>query len=207
VSGLAAVILAAGESRRMGTPKALVPYRQRTFLEHLLEVSQHPRIAVTRIVLGAQANEIQEKLSLDPATVVLNPEWQKGQLSSVQAALKSLPAEATTKAGLPAEELDGMLLLLVDQPLITAALVTLLIGKFYQSGKLIVVPTHRGRRGHPVIFSSQLFPELLAAPADLGARVVVWRHVAELVEVPTEEEGVVLNLNDPETLRRALGQQ
>jgi CTP:molybdopterin cytidylyltransferase MocA len=216
MSGLAAVILAAGESRRMSTAKALLPYRGRTFLEHLRDVSQHRRVRVTRIVLGAQAEEIQKKLSLDPATVVLNPEWQKGQLSSIQAAVRSLPPAYGAVPGLPArrrrasagkppEWVDGMLLLLVDHPLITAALVALLVEKFYESRRLIVVPAYRGRRGHPVIFSSRLFPELLAASPDVGARAVVWAHAADLVEVPTEEEGVVLNLNDPETLRRALG--
>jgi len=207
MSGLAAVILAAGESRRMSTAKALLPYRDRTFLEHLRDVSRHPRVGVTRIVLGAQAEEIQKKLSLDPSTVVFNPEWQRGQLSSIQAAVRSLPAEASAKAARPPEGLDGMLLLLVDHPLITAALVALLVDKFYQSGKLIVVPSYRGRRGHPVIFSSRLFPELLAAPPNVGARAVVWAHAADLVEVPTEEEGVVLNLNDPETLQRLVGPQ
>ncbi len=204
---LAAVILAAGESRRMSAAKALLPYRGRTFLEHLRDVSRHPRVGVTRIVLGAQAEEIQKKLSLDPVTIVLNPEWQQGQLSSIQAALRSLPAVATPSTGRPTEAVDGMLLFLVDHPLITAALVALLVEKFYQSGKLIVVPAYHGRRGHPVIFSSRLFPELLAASPAVGARAVVWAHAADLVEVATEEEGVVLNLNDPETLRRALGPQ
>ncbi len=71
--------------------------------------------------------------------------------------------------------------------------------------KAIVLPTYKGRRGHPVIFSNALFGELLAAPADKGARAVVWAHAAEVLEVPTEEEGVVLNLNDPDMLKRAIG--
>ena len=192
---LAAVILAAGESRRMGSPKALLPYQGRPFLEHLLEVTRHPKVALRRVVLGASAEEIRSHLALDPKTVVVNPDWEKGQLSSIHAALRSLPAGIT----------DGMLLCLVDHPLITAALVDELIERFYASGKPIVVPAFDGQRGHPVIFSSKLYAELLAAPMEIGARAVVRAHNAEVLEVPTAEQGVVINLNDPEALARVLG--
>ncbi len=191
---LAAVILAAGESRRMGSPKALLPYQSHTFLEHLLGVTRHPKVGVVRVVLGAHAEEICGRLGLDPATVVVNADWEQGQLSSIQAALRSLPAGAS----------DGILLCLVDHPLVSAAIIAALIQQFYASGKLIVLPTYKGKRGHPVIFASSLYEELLAAPLDKGARAVVWAHTAEVLEVPTAEEGVLLNLNDPETLRRAL---
>jgi molybdenum cofactor cytidylyltransferase len=198
---LAAVILAAGESRRMGTPKALLPFPAKerkqeppkTFLEHLLEVSQDPRIGMNRVVLGAQAAEIQARVRLDPASIVVNADWAAGQLSSIQAAIRSLPRGST----------DGMLLFLVDHPLISKELVGNLIEQFYASGQSIVLPTFRGQRGHPVIFASGLYDELLAAPVEKGARAVVWAHAAEVLEIPTEEEGVVLNLNDPEAMTRA----
>jgi molybdenum cofactor cytidylyltransferase len=192
---LAAVILAAGESSRMGSPKALLTYEGHPFLEHLLQITRHPKIGLTRVVLGANADEIRGQLKLDPANVVVNTNWTQGQLSSIHIALRSLPVGLT----------DGMLLCLVDHPLITATLVSELIEKFYASGKPIVVPTYNGKRGHPAIFSSQLYPELLEAPLDTGARAVVWAHREEVLEVATVEQGVVLNLNDPEALRSALG--
>jgi molybdenum cofactor cytidylyltransferase len=192
---LAAVILSAGASSRMGRPKALLPYREGTFLEHLIEVTRHPRIDVTRVVLGAGAEVIRSTARLDPSIVVLNPDWEQGQLSSIWAGLRSLEGIAT----------DGMVLCPVDHPLVTANLVAELVERFYESGKAIVLPSYKGRRGHPAIFSSALFAGLLAAPAELGARSVVWAHANEVLEVPTEEEGVVLNLNDPDTLRRVMG--
>lgn len=192
---LAAVILSAGASSRMGRPKALLPYRQGTFLEHLIEVTRHPRIGVTRVVLGAGAEVIRTIGKLDPSIVVLNPEWEQGQLSSICAGLRSLEGIDT----------DGIVLCPVDHPLVSARLVSELVERFYENKKAIVLPTHGGRRGHPVIFSSDLFGELLAAPADMGARSVVWAHASDVLEVPTDEEGVVLNLNDPETLKRAIG--
>lgn len=192
---LAALILAAGESRRMGASKALLPYAGRTFLQHLLEVTRHPRIGLTRVVLGANAEDIRSQAWLDPAIVVIHPDWEQGQLSSLQVVLRSLPEGLT----------EGILLCLVDHPLISSALVSELIAVFDKDPSRIVLPTWRGKRGHPVVFPSRLYSELLAAPPAVGARAVVWAHAKEVVEVPTNEEGAVLNLNDPDTFRRAIG--
>lgn len=188
---LAALILSAGASSRMGRPKALIPYREGTFLQHLLDVTRHPKIGVTRVVLGAGAEQIRTAAKLDPSTVVINSEWEQGQLSSICAGVRSL-------AGI---ETDGVVLCPVDHPLVSAALVGELVEQFYKSGKLIVLPTHNGRRGHPAIFSSALYGELLAAPTGKGARAVVWAHAADVLEVPTEEEGILLNINNPDMLK------
>jgi CTP:molybdopterin cytidylyltransferase MocA len=190
---LAAVILSAGASSRMGRPKALLPYREGTFLEHLIEVTRDPRIGVTRVVLGAGAEVIRAIAKLDSSIVALNPEWEQGQLSSICVGLRSLEGV----------DIDGIVLCPVDHPLVSALLVNELVELFYSGKKAIVLPTYKGRRGHPVIFSKALFSELLAAPADMGARAVVWAHAADVLEVSTDEEGVILNLNDPEMLKRA----
>lgn len=192
---LAVAILSAGESRRMGTPKALIPYRGKTFVEHLIEVTRHPRVGVTRVVLGAHVDEIRKTLGENAVNVVVNAEWQKGQLSSIQAAIRSLPAGGT----------GGLILCPVDHPIVSSALVAKLIEAFDASGKAIVLPTFRRKRGHPVIFRATLYDELLAASPEVGARQVVWAHAGDILEVATEEEGVILNLNDPESLRRVMG--
>jgi len=191
---LAAVILSGGASRRMGSPKALLAYQGRPFLEHLLEVTVHPRIGVRRVVLGAHAEPIAKAVSLRGDEMVVNADWKAGQLSSIQAGIRALPAGT-----------DGMLLCLIDHPLISAGLVDELIGKFYETGAPIVLPVYRGRRGHPVIFGAGVYGELLAAPLDVGARAVVWGHKKEICEYVTNEEGCVLNLNDAETFGRVLG--
>jgi molybdenum cofactor cytidylyltransferase len=192
---LAVAILAAGESRRMGRPKALVAFKGLTFVEHLLAATRHPRVGVVRVVLGANAPSVAAELKLDSEMIVVNEAWRDGQLSSVQAAIRSLPTEAT----------DGLILCPVDHPLITLRLVSQLIAESDTGKKLIVLPVHLGRRGHPVIFRARLYDELLAASSDVGARQVVWAHPDEIAELATDEAGVILNLNSPETMRRALG--
>ena len=191
---LAAVILSGGASSRMGSPKALLAYQGRPFLEHLLEVTLHPQIGPRRVVLGADAEPIAKAINLKADEIVINAEWEKGQLTSVQAAMRSLPAGT-----------DGILLCLIDHPLISAVLIQELIERFYKSGKPIVLPIYEGRRGHPLIFAASLYDELLRAPLETGARAVVWAHSREVEEVRTNEEGCVLNLNDPDTMNKAFG--
>jgi len=208
---LAAVILAAGESSRMGTPKALLPFPTaeketadfaevsnshgvaKTFLGHLLEVSKHPQIGVRRVVVGGHAEAIRAAFPQLGAELVLNQNWQRGQLSSLKAAIYSLSGA----------KVSGATVFLVDHPLVTRRLVDTLIRKFQESGAPVVVPTCGERRGHPVIFSAAVFPELLGAPEDIGARAVVRAHAGEVTHVETDEEGILLNLNTPESLETA----
>jgi molybdenum cofactor cytidylyltransferase len=192
---LAAVILSGGASSRMGSPKALLAYQGRPFLEHLLDVTVHPKIKVRRVVLGAHAEPIAKSIALAGDEIVINDDWESGQLSSIQSAIRSLP-----------DGTDGLLLCLIDHPLISKTLVNELIEQFYTTPAKIVLPVYEGRRGHPVIFPATLYEELLQAPADKGARAVVWAHSpADVLELPTNEEGCVLNLNDPATMHRATG--
>ncbi len=189
---LAAAIFAAGESRRMGFPKALMEVRGATFVENLWRATEHPRIGLRRVVLGAGAAKIQAQLGLSDAQVIVNVDWQFGQLSSIQCAIRNF---------LPADP-EGIIVCPVDHPLISPRLVAQLIQAFDSLRRAVTLPTYLGRRGHPVIFRRDLFDELLQASAGVGAREVVWAHGTDVAEVAVDEEGVVLNLNDPTALAK-----
>ena len=192
---LVAVVLSAGESSRMGRPKALLPLGEVSFLERIVKSLQATKIQKTVVVLGHNAEAIEEKIRHLPVTIVVNRNYTQGQLSSLVAALRALAGE----------EIDGILLHLVDHPFLNRDLVHRMIDRFYESKKLIVVPAYQGRRGHPVIFSSSLFGELLSAPPDQGAKSVVRAHAADTLEIETDDEGVTLDIDTPADYRRHVG--
>ena len=110
---LGAAILAAGESSRMGQPKALLPYQGVTFVEHLMEATKHARIGARKIILGAGAAEIRAKLQMDPDSILLNEDWRRGPLTSIQTAIRHFSTIAT----------EGILVCPVDHPLISQHLI------------------------------------------------------------------------------------
>jgi molybdenum cofactor cytidylyltransferase len=189
---IAAVVLSAGESRRMGRPKALLPIGEFSFLERIVKSLQAARVEKIIVVLGHNAADIAARIAHLPVTIVVNPDYAQGQLSSLIAAIRALAGE----------NVDGILVHLVDHPFLNADLVTRMIEEFYRSKKLIVAPKYKGRRGHPVIFSRRLFGELLAAPLDQGAKSVVHAHAAETLEIDTDEEGITFDIDTPEDYRR-----
>ena len=196
---IAAVVLSAGESSRMGSPKALLPISGVPFIEEIVRALKGTKIDRIIVVLGHHAEKIQKRIAHLPVTFVVNRDYAKGQLSSLIVAIRSLAAEKTT------EKVDGVLVHLVDHPFISPALVDHMIDRFYETKKLIVIPRCGGRRGHPVIFSSRLFPELLSAPLEKGAKIVVHAHRDETLEIETDFAGVTIDIDTPEEYRQYLG--
>ena len=193
---IVAAILSAGESSRMGRPKALLPIDGVRFIEKIVTSLQSTRIEKTIVVLGHNSEEMRQTISDLPVQVVINPNYKQGQLSSLAAAIRSI------EAANDAERVDGILVHLVDHPYINAELINMMIDRFYESRKLIVVPRYRARRGHPVIFSKALFGELLAAPLDQGAKAVVHGHRDDTLEIETNDEGAIIDIDTPEEYRR-----
>ena len=178
----------------MGSPKALLSIGGRTFIEEIVSSLKASKVGRIIVVLGHDAERIQSKIDPLSVTIVLNPDYSKGQLSSLIAAIRSLQADLS--------QVDGVLVHLVDNPFLNALVVNEMIDRFYQSKKLIVIPTYKGQRGHPVLLSSRLFPELLSAPLDQGAKAVVRAHPDETLEIETEDKGVIVDIDTPEEYRR-----
>jgi molybdenum cofactor cytidylyltransferase len=192
---IVAAILSAGESSRMGRPKALLPIDGVRFIEKIVTALRLTRIARIMVVLGHNAAEMRQRISDLQVDLVINPDYKQGQSTSLAAAIRSI------EAGNDAEGVDGILVHLVDHPYINADLVNLMIERFYETKKLIVVPRYQDRRGHPVIFSKALFGELLAAPLDRGAKAVVHAHRDDTLEIDTNYEGAIIDIDTPEEYR------
>jgi molybdenum cofactor cytidylyltransferase len=172
----------------MGRDKALLPLGETTFLQHLATVL-HGEVEPSMVVLGHHADHIEQQALLPATTWVLrNTDYSLGQLSSLQVALKSLDPE----------QVDALIVCLVDYPAITKQTLRSMRARFEQSRPLILIPTWRGKRGHPVVFSSSLFSELLDAPLDQGARSVVRRHSEQTETLEVQEEGILWDIDRPE---------
>ncbi|MEE9186028.1 MAG: nucleotidyltransferase family protein [Candidatus Binatia bacterium] len=196
---IAAIVLSAGESSRMGRPKALLSLEGASFIERIVSVFNVSKVGKIVVVLGHHAKEIRPRIQQLPIDIVVNKDYARGQLSSLIVALQSL------EAGISKEEVDGVFVHLVDHPYLNRSLIDDMIEKFYVSKKLIVVPRYRGQRGHPVLIGSRLFPELFSAPLDQGAKGVVRAHRDETLEIETEDRGVVIDIDTPEEYRKQLG--
>jgi len=194
---IAGLILAAGESARMGSDKATLTYRGRTFLELILQTLGEADIERIVVVLGHHAEEIQRKIKIEPAQVVINPDYRSGQTSSLQLGLRSLIVDNP----------EAVLLCLVDHPVVCAETVRRLAATFRQCSAPVVIPTYQGRRGHPVLIGQQVFVELIELAGDAGADSVVRRYRPATQFVEVEDEGVVMDVDDPESYRRLTGEE
>jgi molybdenum cofactor cytidylyltransferase len=189
---IAGLILAAGESRRMGRDKALLTYRGRTFLENIIDNLGAAGIEKITVVLGHHAEIIQRAVNLTAAQVVVNHEYQRGQTSSLQLGLAAAAADRP----------EAVILCLVDHPAVSTEVVEKLIEHFESTHRPVLIPTHKGERGHPVVINQTLFAELLALPPGQPANSVIrnYREVTEFVEVA--DPGVLVDVDDPETYER-----
>ena len=187
------VVLSAGESSRMGRPKALLPIDGQTFIERIVGALKRGGIERIVVVLGFNADALRQQISHLPVEILVNPDHKLGQLSSLQVAVRHLQA---------ALYCDGVMIHLVDHPYIDPRLVRLMLQRFEESKCSIVVPRHQSKRGHPVIFSRALFDELLGAPLDQGAKAVVNAHRQETLEIETDDAGITVDIDTPELYRQ-----
>jgi molybdenum cofactor cytidylyltransferase len=191
---VAAIILAAGRSTRMGGPnKLLAELNGKTLVRIVAEQAVASKATSVTVVTGHQAAEVEKALAGLKVKFVRNPDFAEGLAGSVKSGIAAVPADA-----------DGAVVCLGDMPLIDTRLIDRLIESFAPDrGSLIVVPVSDGRRGNPVLWSRRFFGELMTLDGDIGARHLIMKHGEAVAEVPVEGHGAFLDIDTPQALADA----
>ncbi len=192
-SSLTPIVLAAGASTRMGSPKPLLDLGGKPALGQVLQACKDAALSRPLVVLGHGAEEIRKAVDPALADVVVNPQPDRGMTSSLQEGLKHLPADAR-----------GFLLFPADYPLVTWEDLVLLEERFEHDHRhQIYIPTHEGRRGHPVACDRRIAEEILALAPDQPAHLVIRKDPKRIMEVPVLNPWVCRDLDTPEDLEAA----
>ena len=189
-----AIILAAGESRRMGKPKLLLPFGERTIIETVVNNAIQSKADEVLVVLGSNAEKMAEKIkssflekSLSKKRYVktsVNPNFRQGMLSSIQRGFESL-----------SEDTRAAIIMLGDQPLIPGSVIDKMIDAYKQTEKSIVLPVYNKRRGHPILIDMKYRDEVKRLNSDTGLRALVHNHTEDILEVDVDTPGILKDID------------
>jgi len=195
---VSAILLAAGESRRMGEQnKLLLPFRNSTFIAHIADQLLHSEAEEVLVVLGHQAEEVQDVLTGRPLRFVHNPDYPQGMTTSIRAGVRAASPNS-----------QGYMICLSDLPFVEASDYTELIRTFNQlrseSPNVLVRPAWQGKPGNPVLFSSEYRDAILTHPKMEGCRGLIREHAecVRLVEMPNDH--TLRDIDTPEEYERFL---
>jgi len=181
---ISAILLGAGESKRMGVDKLSLPWGTKTVLRHCFETLLRSEVQELVVVLGIRNKGVKNLFRGRKVKVVINPYSNRGMSTSIRRGVKALRPKS-----------DGILIALGDQPFIKTRTINVLIRAFDQGKGRIIVPSFRGRRGHPAIFHRRYKRELLNLEGDAGGRSIIERHPEDVRVVPVESIGVVKDVD------------
>lgn len=175
MNNCAIIILAAGSSSRMGRPKQLLPYMGKSLLSHSVDIANDTDANPVIVVLGANAALLEKEIDEKKVHIVVNKEWQEGMASSIRCGLNTLLHIAPSSG--------AAILMVCDQPFVSAPLLNELISKQKNTGKQIVASQYQNTVGPPALFDKIIFPELMKLKGDAGARKIVEKHSSDTTTV------------------------
>ena len=181
---LSAILLAAGESKRMGRSKLLMPFGRDTILEQTIDNFLHSKINEVVVVVGHRAEEIIKTIANRPVKIAINPIYHQGMSTSI-----------ITGLNLIADRTQAVMLVLADQPLVNSKTINRLIEDFCNHNKGIAIPTYQRRRGHPIIFSIKYKEALLDLTGDIGGKQIINQHPEDILEVVVDSESINIDVN------------
>jgi len=188
---ICAIVLAAGESRRMGVQKLLLPFGGTTVVGHIVSELNRSVVDTVIVVVGHDGDRVAEELSGRSVSIATNPNYKAGMLSSVRCGLDALPKQC-----------DAVMVALGDQPAISAGLVDEMVQSFGSTDKGILVPLYRGKRGHPILFSVGYRDEVLERYDDVGLRGLLRTHPDDVYELDVPTSAVLSDMDYPEDYQR-----
>ena len=191
---ICAIVLGAGLSSRMGVQKLLLPFGGKTVIGHIVDQLLASTVGEVHVVVGHQAERISAELSGRKVSIVNNPNYKSGMLSSIRRGLRNLP-----------EKCRAVMVVLGDQPSITTELIDQMLQSFAATKKSILVPLYKGKRGHPILFSSLYCDEILTQYGDVGLRGLLHGHSDDIFELAVSTVSVLCDMDCPEDYRRELG--
>lgn len=190
---ICALVLAAGESRRMGTPKLLLPFGEKTIIEHIVDNVCNSKAEKILVVLGSHHEKIRSKIADRPVLTVINTRYQEGMLSSIQTGFRSVPPETS-----------AVVICLGDQPLIPYSVIDGLIHTHKQSKKGIVLPVYDKKRGHPILIDVKYKNEVQNISPEIGLRSLIHEHPQDIQEVEVDTPHILKDIDRPEDYAREL---
>ena len=181
---ISVLLLAAGESKRMGRQKLLLPFGTSTIIEQTVDNLLNSRVDEIIVVVGYRAEEVATKIDRKPLKIAVNPHYQQGMSTSIIAGLNLIDNNA-----------KAVMIALADQPGITSKIIDKLIKGFRQDNKGIAIPVYQGNRGHPVIFSIKYKSALLKLAGDMGGRGIIERHRDDILEIPVDSKDINVDID------------
>ncbi|HTS18691.1 MAG TPA: nucleotidyltransferase family protein [Verrucomicrobiae bacterium] len=191
-----AIILAAGESRRMGQPKQLLPFAGKTMLECVIDAFRSRRVDEIRVVLGHKADDIAATIAHTSCRIVKNDRYPLGMFTSMQAGLRDLP-----------KGMKMFMIAVCDQPRLKRQTVETLIEKFDKDHRKILIPSFNGRQGHPPLLRAEYAKEILAMDESMTLKHFYAKHTDDIARLVVDDEGVLIDIDDRETYERELKKQ
>ncbi len=190
---ISAVILAAGESRRMGKPKLLLPWGDKTIIETIIKTVLQSEIKHIVVVLGSEKDKIRSQISNYPVIIAENQEYQKGMLTSIQCGLRAVP-----------DGTDAVMVLLGDQPMVNGPVIDQLADTFRHTDKGILIAVHKGKRGHPIIIKTKYKRDIEQLGSENSMHDFTRKFASEILEVETGTTEVLKDIDTPEDYHKEI---